>query len=125
MEGILKEADTAFAMMDTMDEVVAEQTDAVDNTAKTFNIIATNIENIINRINDISESIAIMEKDKDDVTYAMQNISAVSEEAAAASQEIAAATQEQKNSIAKMVASSRNLNQLSLELRKHVEVYKV
>ena len=34
MEGILKEADTAFAMMDTMDEVVAEQTDAVDNTAK-------------------------------------------------------------------------------------------
>jgi methyl-accepting chemotaxis protein len=125
MEGILKEADTAFAMMDTMDEVVAEQTDAVDNTAKTFNIIATNIEDIINRINDISESIAIMEKDKDDVTYAMQNISAVSEEAAAASQEIAAATQEQKNSIAKMVASSRNLNQLSLELRKHVEVYKV
>ena len=112
-------------MMDTMDEVVSEQTNAVDNTAKTFNVIATNIENIINRINDISESIAIMEKDKDDVTYAMQNISAVSEEAAASSQEIAAATQEQKNSIVKMVASSRNLNQLSLELRKHVEVYKV
>ena len=117
--GILKEADTAFSMMDTMDEVVSEQTNAVDNTAKTFNVIATNIENIINRINDISESIAIMEKDKDDVTYAMQNISAVSEEAAS-SQKLPP-HQEQKNSIVKMVASSRNLNQLSLELRKHVE----
>lgn len=125
MEGIMEEADTAFAMMDTMDEVVSDQTNAVDNTTDTFNVIASNIENIIGRIDDISQSIAIMEKDKDDVTYAMQNISAVSEEAAAASQEIAAATQEQKNSIAEMVASSKTLNQLSLELRKHVEVYKV
>ncbi|HZJ58345.1 MAG TPA: methyl-accepting chemotaxis protein [Clostridia bacterium] len=125
MEGIMEEADTAFAMMDTMDEVVSDQTNAVDNTTDTFNVIASNIENIIGRIDDISQSIAIMEKDKDDVTYAMQNISAVSEEAAAASQEIAAATQEQKNSIAEMVASSKTLNQLSLELRRHVEVYKV
>ena len=66
-----------------------------------------------------------MEQDKNEVTNAIQNISAVSEEAAAASQEIAATTQEQKNFMAEMAASSRNLNKLALELRRYVEVYRV
>lgn len=125
MDGILKEADNASSMVDIMGGVVDRQTEAVDNTTNTFNIIADSIENIINRINDVSNSIAVMEKDKNEVTSAIQNISAVSEEAAAASQEIAATTQEQKNFIAEMAASSRNLNQLSLELRRYVEVYRV
>lgn len=125
MEGIIKEADNAASMMDNMGGVVGRQTKAVDNTTDTFNVIAENTENIINRINEVSQSMALMEKDKNEVTNAIQNISAVSEEAAAASQEIAATTQEQKNFIAEMAASSRNLNQLSLELRRYVEVYRV
>ena len=125
MNGILKEADNASSMVSIMGGVVERQTEAVNNTNNAFNVIADSIENIINRINDVSDSIAIMEKDKNEVTSAIQNISAVSEESAAASQEIAATTQEQMNFIAEMAASSKNLNQLALELRKYIEVYRV
>lgn len=125
MEGIIKEADNASSMMNNMGSVAKRQTEAVDNTTSAFNIIAQSIENIINRIEDVSQSIAVMEKNKNEVTDAIQNISAVSQEVAAASQEIAATTQEQKNFISEMVASSKNLNQLSLELRRYLEVYRV
>ena len=125
MEGILREADNASSMINTMGEVVERQTEAVDNTTNIFNVIANSIENIINSIKEVTESIAVMEEDKDEVTKAIQNISAVSEEAAAASQEIAANAQEQKALMDKMAASSRNLNQLALELRRYVEVYKI
>ena len=125
MEGILREADNASAMINNMGEVVERQTEAVDNTTNIFNVIANSIENIINSIDEVTRSIAVMEEDKNEVTKAIQNISAVSEEAAAASQEIAANAQEQKNLMDKMAASSRNLNKLALELRRFVEVYKV
>lgn len=125
MEGIIDEADNASSMMNTMGEVVWHQTEAVENTTASFNTIAKNIEDIINRIRDVSNSIAIMERDKNEVTSAIENISSVSEEAAAASQEVAATTQDQKNYIAEMAASSKNLNDLSRELRRYVEVYRV
>jgi len=125
MEGILKEADNASAMINNMGEVVERQTEVVDNTTNIFNVIASSIENIIYSIDEETKYIAVMEENKNEVTKAIQNISAVSEEAAASSQEIAANAQEQKNLMDKMAASSRNLNKLALELRRYVEVYKV
>ncbi|HZJ82464.1 MAG TPA: methyl-accepting chemotaxis protein [Clostridia bacterium] len=125
MEGIISEADSASSMLDNIGMVIAQETEAVDNTTNTFNVIAENVENIISRINDVSRSISLIEKDKDEVTNSIQNISAVSEESAAASQQVAATTQEQKRFIEEMAASSQNLNQLSLQLRKYVEVYRV
>lgn len=125
MESIIQEADNASSMMDNMGIVVERQTEAVEHTTTSFNVIAKSIENIINRINDVSNAIAVMERDKNEVTSAMENISSVSEEAAAASQEIAATTLEQKNLISELAASSKNLNDLSRELRNYVEVYRV
>lgn len=125
MEGIIKEADRASAMMANMDEVVNRQNKAVDNTSGTFNVIAENIDNIIHKIDNVSESIAVMEDNKNKVTDAIENISAVSQEAAATSQEIAATTQEQKTFIEEMAASSKDLNDLALELKRYVDVYKV
>lgn len=122
---IIREADNASAIVDSVQNVVTSQTNAVDNTNETFNIISKSIENIINRINNVSQSIAVMESDKNSVIEAIQNISSVSQQTAAASQEVAAATTEQKNIIEHIASHSRNLSELSLQLRKYVDAYKV
>jgi len=125
MQDILKEAENATSMTNIIESVMEGQNQAVNNTAQAFNVIANNIENIIQRLNDANQFIAAMEKNKNEVIEAIQNISAVSEEAAAASQEVAATVQEQRNFIQELANSSRNLNELALELRKYMDVYKL
>lgn len=125
MQDILKEAQNASSMTSIIASVMEEQDQAVNHTAQAFNVIANNIENIIQRINEANKSIAVMDKNKNEVIEAIQNISAVSQESAAASQEVAATVQEQKNFIEELADSSRSLNELALELRKYMDVYKL
>lgn len=125
MQDILKEAQNASSMAGIIESVMEEQDQAVNHTAQAFNVIADSIQNIIQRINDANQSIAMMEKNKNEVIEAIQNISAVSQESAAASEEVAATVQEQKNLIQELADSSRNLNELALQLRQYMDIYKL
>jgi len=125
MFGILADADKASAITESVKNVMADQNDAVENTNNTFNSIADSIENIVSRINDASRAISFMEKNKNRAIEAIQNISAVTQQAAASSQEVASSTIEQKHMIDEMASSSKNLNELSLQLRKFVDAFKV
>lgn len=125
VEGIMEDADMATGVMKALDVVVEEQANAVENTSKVFTQIAESIDEILIRIEQAIEAAEIMEKDKNHVIEAIQNISAVSEEAAAASEEVAASTQTQKEFIEEMVNSTRELNSLALELKKYTDLYKV
>ncbi len=125
VEDIMKDADTVTSVMTALDYVVEEQTKAVDNTSQVFVQIANSIDEILIKIDEAIRAAEIMEKDKNDVIDAIQNISAVSQEAAAASEEVAASTQAQKEFIEEMVGSAKDLNRLALELKKYTDLYKV
>lgn len=125
MFGILADADKASSMMESIKSVMTHQNDAVENTNNTFNSIAESIENIVSRINGVSNFISVMEKNKNSAIEAIQNISAVTQQAAASSQEVASSTIEQKHMIDQMASSSKNLNELSLQLRKFVDAFKI
>lgn len=125
MFGILSDADKASTMMESIKNVMSDQNSAVENTNNTFNSIADSIENIVSRINSVSQTISIMEKNKNSAIEAIQNISAVTQQAAASSQEVASSTIEQKHMIDEMASSSKNLNELSLQLRKFVDTFKI
>jgi len=125
MSGILSDADQASIMMESIKSVIVDQNKAVENTNSTFTSIADSIENIVSRINHVSQAISVMEQNKNSAIEAIQNISAVTEEAAASSQEVASSTIEQKHMIDEMSSSSKNLNDLSLQLRKFVDAFKV
>ena len=125
MFGILADADKASTMTESIKNVMSDQANAVENTNNTFNSIAESIENIVSRINNVSQTISVMEKDKNSAIEAIQNISAVTQQAAASSQEVASSTIEQKHMIDEMASSSKNLNELSLQLRKFVDAFKI
>jgi len=125
MSNIIEEADRASVIIDSVTTVMENQVRAVDNTYEAFHTIAKGIENIISRINNISKSMTVIEEDKNKVIDAIQNISAVSQQAAAASQEVAASTTEQRSVIEQIASHSKTLSELSLELRKYVDMYKI
>lgn len=125
MNNIIEEADKASVIVDSVNAVMKNQVKAVDNTYEAFHTIAKGIENIIGSINNISKSITAIEEDKNKVIDAIQNISAVSQQAAAASQEVAASTTEQRGVIEQISSYSKTLSDLSLELRKYVDMYKI
>ncbi len=125
MSSIIEEADKASIIVDSVSTVMENQVKAVDNTYEAFHTIAKGIENIISRINNISKSMTAIEEDKNKVIDAIQNISAVSQQAAAASQEVAASTTEQRGVIEQIASYSKTLSELSLELRKYVDMYKI
>jgi methyl-accepting chemotaxis protein len=125
MEGIIREADHATEILDRTSSVMELQSQAVDNTIKTFQMIADGMDVISNRIDQVVEATKVMDESKNNAITAIQNISAVSEEAAASSQEVAASTQEQREIILSMTNSAKELNTLSQELRKYVERYKL
>jgi methyl-accepting chemotaxis protein len=125
MFGILSDADKASAMMESIKHVVFDQNRAVENTNNTFTSIADSIESIVDRISSVSQAISLMEKNKNSAIEAIQNISAVTQQAAASSQEVASSTIEQKHMIDEMASSSKNLNELSLQLRKFVDAFKI
>lgn len=125
MEQIVKEADNAHSILTSINTVMDEQSKAVENTSSTFSDIAQSVENVITEIDRVTKAIAVMEENKNNAIDAIQNISAVSEEAAASSEEVAASTQTQKDFMQEMVNSTRMLNELALELKRHVESYNV
>lgn len=125
MADILKDADNANGIVAFLKSGVEEQNKAVDNTSAAFMTLASGIENIITRINEVSASITVMEENKNSVISIIQSISAVSEQAAASSQEVASSTEEQKKLIHEMASSTRKLNDLSLQIRRLVESYRV
>jgi len=125
MLGILSEADRATAMMNSIKNVMTDQSNAVENTNSAFTTIAESIEHIVNNISVVSQAIALMERHKNSAIEAIQNISAVTQQAAASSQEVASSTIEQKHMINEMASSSKNLNELSLKLRKFVDAFKI
>lgn len=125
VEDIMLDADAATGIMKSLDGVVEDQTNAVDNTSQVFMQIAESIDDIITQIDHTIEAAELMENDKNRAIEAIQNISAVSEEAAAASEEVAASTYTQKEFIEEMVGSTKDLNALALELKRYTDVYKV
>lgn len=124
MEGIIKEADHASEILEHTHSVMTMQSQAVDNTILTFQQIADGMDTISEKIDQVVEAARVMEQSKNDAINAIQNISAVSEEAAASSQQVAASTQEQKEIINSMTNSAKELNVLAQRLRKYVEIYK-
>lgn len=125
MEGIIKDADNANSIVDILKSGMEEQDKAVGNTNETFQVIAKGIEDIIASIGRVGESITLMEQNKNNVIAVIENISAVSQEAAASSDEVATSTEEQRNLMAEIAVSTKNLNELALQIRRQLESYKV
>ncbi|MFA6309276.1 MAG: methyl-accepting chemotaxis protein [Clostridia bacterium] len=125
MESILEESANAIKSMDMMRKVSREQNLAVNMTENAFSDISDGITSIVDKTNQIDQSVSQMQIDKDNVIMAIENISSVSQQTAASSQEVAATTEQQLEIIEEMQSASMALDELVHELDKNLKNYKL
>jgi methyl-accepting chemotaxis protein len=125
MENISEESHMAIKAMEMMRNASEEQNTAVDSTNKAFDDIANGISTIVEKIKAVNDAVIVMQRDKDNVISAIENISSVSEETAASSQEVAATTEQQLKEIDEMKVAAAQLDELVQELDKKLKKFKI
>lgn len=125
MQSIQEESQLAIKAMEVMKKVSQEQNAAVVETNRAFTDIANGIDSIVSKINKVSEAVGTMQRDRDVVMVAIENISSVSQETAASSEEVAATTEHQLKAIEDMKGASVALDGLVQELDAKLKKYKL
>lgn len=104
---------------------ILEQEDAVGSTQQGFVDIRRLIGELHVEMDRVGKLLAAIDKDKDEVTDVIQNISAVSEEAAAASEEVAASTEEVTASIQEITSTAEQLSYMAGQLNEAIKIFKI
>lgn len=107
------------------EEIVQLQSQAVSATVTTFKSIASSMKTLSEDVNLIMTGIIDIEQNKSQVLSAMQNISAISEEAAATSQEVASSTEEQLAGVEELAAYADELNDTAELLSATISKFKL
>jgi methyl-accepting chemotaxis protein len=125
VENINAESQQAIQAMEMMRKVSKEQNEAVDTTNKSFGNIAEGIVAIVEKIKAVNDAVLAMQKSRDSVISAIENISSVSEETAASSREVAATTEQQLREIDEMKVAAAQLDELVQELDKKLKKFRI
>jgi methyl-accepting chemotaxis protein len=116
VKSIYAESLAATDSIKTMQNVSKEQNDAVDKTDDAFINTANAIVDIINKTNEVKQSITTMRASRDEVIRSIENISAITEETAAATQEVTASTEGSLSSFQRVNKIAESLNSMVGEL---------
>lgn len=106
-------------------EVIQEQMTAVVQTDAAFNTISNSMKEITAYMKNMGESVQSMLTLKEKTLSAIENISAVSQEAAATSQEVSASTEEQMASAEILTNLSKDMNKMAAELGDAVLLFRI
>lgn len=111
--------------MAELKSIAGEQNTAVSNVYSSFGSITTSYHEISTQIKLIGDSMGHLTKDKDAIIASIENISAISEETAAASEEVTASMDQQVSAVDEVARSAEKLNEISHELNKEIDKFKI
>lgn len=107
------------------EDIVASQTDALNNTTKVFDNISHHVNDLAENFKGILIRLKNIEEVKDDTLKSIQNISAVTEETAAASQEMNATAQLQNEAVEQLRKSAIILEKDARKLEDAIKIFKI
>lgn len=107
------------------EEILKSQNQAVIETISIFKNIASSMQLLMDKVNQIMSGITEMEANKEQAIISIQNISAVSEETAASSEEVTASTQEQVSSIEELASYAAELGNAARSLSESISRFKL
>ncbi len=93
-------------------EIISKTQANSDKASKGLQAISDSVENIVDKFSNLIENINEIDRDKDAVILAIQNISAVTEQSSAATEEISASVQEQSAIMEEIAESTKKLNRV-------------
>lgn len=112
-------------IMNQVGSIMDAQNESVNVTNRSFKGIDQAVEKMKEVIGHLNESSDLMEKKKEELLGALNNLSAVSEEFAAGTEEAAATVEEQSVSIDEIAKSSEGLSKLAEELQTMASKFKL
>ncbi len=122
---IQQESQDTVKIMNEVSEISNQQNEAVENVTDSFNKIFTSVEGITNQIETVATELDGLSANKDDIVEIVSNISAVSEETAAGTEQVSRSMDEQARAVEEVAKSAERLNELSIELNKQIDVFKI
>ena len=125
---ILEIQNYSSSSVDTMDllkSVSKEQNVAVDDTKNVFTDISNSVKKLIASVNGINNESLSMRNMKDEIVGIMENISASTQQTSAATQEVSASSEEQLATIEEVANHAHELKDLSAQLEKVSEMFKI
>lgn len=110
---------------DLTDTILAQQNEALEKAIGSFNEITGSMELFAEKVVDIQSRTGEMERHKDQVLNAIQNISAVSQETAATTQEATASSEQQMVEIKAFRQNAEQLEKEAQRLRDAIKVFRI
>ncbi len=123
--GITEENKQNETAMANLKKISTQQFEALQNMGKAFDIIASEVDEVSENMDNINKSIEVIDKIKNTTVYSLEGISDISRDNASTSQEVSALTTEQESSIHSIDILAKELTNTSEELKKGIESFKI
>lgn len=115
----------AVSTMTTVEKIVGEQTDSVNETQNKFEEMTLAIETMKENLAQLNQSGLEMGHKRDEIIKSIESLSAIAEENAAGTQEAAASVEEQTASMDEIASTSETLAKLAEEMQAAVSKFKL
>ncbi len=116
--------DTVLVMNEVRD-MNEQQNEALADVNVSFEKIFDSVEGISGQIETVATELDSLDVSKNNLVSAVNNISAISEETAAATEQVERSMDEQTKAVEQVASSAERLNELSSELNRKIEFFKV
>lgn len=125
LQGISTESEAVAESSHSAHNILQTQVGVIKTSISSFKEIVENIESIIPKINEVNNNIVRIDSNKQAIIDSINETSRISGEISTFSEEISSATEEMNSSSNEVANSSEDLNELTLELMKAVEQFKI
>lgn len=125
IQNISKESNLVVETSSNMNNVLNNQTATIESSLDSFKDIIAYIEEIFPRISRISDSIVIIDKEKESILRSVGSVAQMSEEVLASTEEISASIQELSASSQEVAASSEGLNGKAEKMIESINMFKI
>jgi methyl-accepting chemotaxis protein len=122
---IQRESEDTVKVMKEVSGITNEQNMAVGEVMGALNKIFESVEKITAQIEFVDNELNELGVSKNALVEVVSNISSVSEETAAATEEVNASMMEQANAVEQVAENAERLNELSYDLNKQIEMFKI
>ncbi len=118
-------SETSVKIMDTTNEDIQTQYQAVKQSEEKFNEIYSSLEKFKKEFAMIKESSDMMKDMKDKILDVMQNLSAIAEENAASTEEVSASVTEINQLITEMSTATESLTEMATKLNDETKAFRI
>lgn len=125
LENVETKSNLAIETSDIMDNKLNDQIMVISNSVSSFKKVIGSLEEIIPRINTVSNNILNIGDQKDDIIQSVGATASVTEQVSTSSEQIAASSQQLSESSQEIASSMQNLIELSRSMIKAIEQFKI